>query len=84
MNALQEQKRARDLTPEDRAEIIRRLEFGSTLMMPSLAIWLAIQWSWTSVAVVSFTVPANLPIACGDYSWPNKILPNRARPAARP
>src|ERR1041384_3504697 len=31
MNALQEQKRARDLTPEDRAEIIRRLEFGSTL-----------------------------------------------------
>src|ERR1041384_1900968 len=31
MNALQEQKRARDLTPEDRAEIIRRLDFGSTL-----------------------------------------------------
>src|SRR5678815_3303116 len=31
MNALQEQKRARDLTPEDRAEIIRRFEFGSTL-----------------------------------------------------
>ncbi len=31
MNALQEQKRARDLTPEDRAEIIRQLEFGSTL-----------------------------------------------------
>src|SRR6476661_3059172 len=31
MNALQEQKRARDLTPEDRAEIIRRLDFGSSL-----------------------------------------------------
>src|SRR6476660_1245194 len=31
MNALQEQKRARDLTAEDRAQIIRRLEFGSTL-----------------------------------------------------
>jgi len=31
MNALQEQKRARDLTPEDRAQIIRRLEFGSSL-----------------------------------------------------
>src|SRR5690349_1610401 len=31
MNALQEQKRARDLTHEDRAEIIRRLDFGSTL-----------------------------------------------------
>src|SRR5690349_6905066 len=31
MNALQEQKRARDLTPEDRAEIIQHLEFGSTL-----------------------------------------------------
>jgi CRP/FNR family transcriptional regulator len=29
--ALQEQKRARDLTQEDRAEIIRRLEFGSSL-----------------------------------------------------
>jgi hypothetical protein len=29
MNALQEQKRARDLTQEDRAQIIRRLEFGS-------------------------------------------------------
>ena len=31
MNALQDQKRARDLTFEDRAEIIRRLDFGSTL-----------------------------------------------------
>jgi CRP-like cAMP-binding protein len=31
MNALQQQKRARDLTAEDRAEIIRHLEFGSTL-----------------------------------------------------
>src|ERR1041385_1020736 len=31
MNALQEQKRARDLTAEDRAEIIRQLEFGLTL-----------------------------------------------------
>ncbi len=31
MNALQEQKRARDLSAEDRAEIIRRLDFGSTL-----------------------------------------------------
>ena len=31
MNALQEQKRARDLSAEDRAEMIRRLEFGSTL-----------------------------------------------------
>ena len=31
MNALQEQKRARDLSVEDRAEMIRRLEFGSTL-----------------------------------------------------
>ena len=31
MNALQDQKRARDLSPEDRAEMIRRLEFGSTL-----------------------------------------------------
>src|ERR1044072_6691995 len=31
MNALQEQKRARDLSAEDRAELIRRLEFGSTL-----------------------------------------------------
>src|ERR1041384_4424528 len=30
MNALQEQKRARDLTAEDRAQMIRRLEFGST------------------------------------------------------
>ena len=29
--ALQEQKRARDLTQEDRAEIIRSLEFGSSL-----------------------------------------------------
>jgi CRP-like cAMP-binding protein len=29
--ALQEHKRARDLTQEDRAEIIRRLEFGSSL-----------------------------------------------------
>src|SRR5215467_8370184 len=31
MNALQEQKRARDLSAEDRAQIIRRLEFGSSL-----------------------------------------------------
>ena len=31
MNALQEQKRARDLTPEDRAEMIRQSDFGSTL-----------------------------------------------------
>jgi CRP/FNR family transcriptional regulator len=31
MKAVQDQKRARDLTPEDRAEIIRQLEFGSTL-----------------------------------------------------
>src|ERR1043165_812785 len=31
MNALQEQKRARDLNAEDRAQIIRGLEFGSTL-----------------------------------------------------
>ena len=31
MNALMEQKRARDLSPEDRAQIIRRLEFGSSL-----------------------------------------------------
>ena len=31
MNALQEHKRARDLTTEDRADIIRRLEFGSSL-----------------------------------------------------
>jgi CRP/FNR family transcriptional regulator, cyclic AMP receptor protein len=31
MNALQEHKRARDLSAEDRAAIIRRLEFGSSL-----------------------------------------------------
>ena len=31
MKAVQDQKRARDLTPEDRAEIIRKFEFGSTL-----------------------------------------------------
>src|SRR3982750_785838 len=31
MNAPQDQKRARDLIPEDRAQIIRRLEFGSSL-----------------------------------------------------
>jgi CRP/FNR family transcriptional regulator, cyclic AMP receptor protein len=31
MNALQEQKRARDLSAEDRAELIRQLDFGSTL-----------------------------------------------------
>src|ERR1043166_2898532 len=31
MNALLEQKRARDLTQEERAQIIRRLEFGSSL-----------------------------------------------------
>ncbi len=31
MKAVQDHKRARDLTPEDRAEIIRQLEFGSTL-----------------------------------------------------
>ncbi len=31
MKAVQDQKRARDLTPEDRAGIIRRLEFGSSL-----------------------------------------------------
>ena len=31
MNALLEHKRARDLTAEDRADIIRRLEFGSSL-----------------------------------------------------
>ena len=31
MKVVQDQKRARDLTPEDRAEIIRRLDFGSSL-----------------------------------------------------
>jgi CRP-like cAMP-binding protein len=31
MNAVLEQKRARDLTTDDRAQIIRRLEFGSSL-----------------------------------------------------
>ena len=31
MRSVQQQKRARDLTPEDRAEIIRSLEFGSSL-----------------------------------------------------
>lgn len=31
MKVVQEQKRARDLTPSDRAEIIRRLDFGSSL-----------------------------------------------------
>lgn len=31
MKAVQQQKRARDLTPEDRADIIRQLEFGSSL-----------------------------------------------------
>jgi len=31
MKVVQEQKRARDLTPDDRAEIIRRLDFGSSL-----------------------------------------------------
>lgn len=31
MKAVQQQKRARDLTPEDRADIIRRLEFGASL-----------------------------------------------------
>jgi len=31
MKSVQQQKRARDLTPEDRAEIIRNLEFGSSL-----------------------------------------------------
>ena len=31
MKAVQEQKRARDLTADDRAALIRRLEFGSTL-----------------------------------------------------
>jgi CRP-like cAMP-binding protein len=31
MKSVQHQKRARDLTPEDRAQIIRKLEFGSSL-----------------------------------------------------
>jgi CRP-like cAMP-binding protein len=31
MKSVQQQKRARDLTPEDRVEIIRKLEFGSSL-----------------------------------------------------
>jgi CRP/FNR family transcriptional regulator, cyclic AMP receptor protein len=31
MKAVQQAKRARDLTPEDRAQIIRKLEFGTTL-----------------------------------------------------
>jgi len=31
MKVVQDQKRARDLTPNDRAEIIRRLDFGSSL-----------------------------------------------------
>jgi CRP/FNR family transcriptional regulator, cyclic AMP receptor protein len=31
MKAVQQAKRARDLTPEDRADIIRKLEFGATL-----------------------------------------------------
>jgi hypothetical protein len=31
MKSLQEQKRARDLTSDDRAALIRGLEFGSTL-----------------------------------------------------
>jgi CRP/FNR family transcriptional regulator, cyclic AMP receptor protein len=31
MKVVQDQKRARDLTPSDRAEIIRRLDFGSSL-----------------------------------------------------
>jgi CRP/FNR family transcriptional regulator len=31
MKSVQQQKRARDLTPEDRAQIIRKLEFGSSL-----------------------------------------------------
>ena len=31
MKAVQQAKRARDLTPEDRAHIIRKLEFGTTL-----------------------------------------------------
>jgi len=31
MKVVQDQKRARDLTPEDRADIIRRLDFGSSL-----------------------------------------------------
>jgi len=31
MKVVQDQKRARDLTPTDRAEIIRRLDFGSSL-----------------------------------------------------
>ena len=31
MKSVQQQKRARDLTPDDRAQIIRKLEFGSSL-----------------------------------------------------
>lgn len=31
MKAVQQAKRARDLTPADRADIIRKLEFGATL-----------------------------------------------------
>ncbi len=34
MKVAQEQKRARDLTPADRAEIIRQLDFGSSLSDP--------------------------------------------------
>ena len=64
MNALQEQKRARDLTFEDRAEIIRQLEFGSTLnddLVNDMA---------RNSVVLDFrrrrfvTVPANQRIAC--------------------
>jgi CRP/FNR family cyclic AMP-dependent transcriptional regulator len=37
MKVVQDQKRARDLTPDDRAEIIRRLDFGSSLNEPLLS-----------------------------------------------
>jgi hypothetical protein len=52
--ALQEQKRARDLTQEDRAEIIRRLEFGSSLTEDLVS----------EMARSSFIAPANRRIVC--------------------
>jgi hypothetical protein len=62
MNALLEQKRARDLNLEDRAQIIRRLEFGSSLTED-----LVMDLARSSVVLDfrrrrSFTAPANPPI----------------------
>ena len=77
MNALQEQKRARDLTPEDRAEIIRQLEFGSTLddALVSDMARNSVVLDFRRRRFVYRAGEPGLPVC--DYSWPNKTLPNR-------